>query len=98
MRPPSPTSSSCCFDPQLLPCPGLKIKARHRPQPFLSLTNATFRLGDRLAFPDTSWTFNRNEHWAILGPNGSGKSLLGDALRGKLPLVAGELTYHFKPP
>lgn len=66
--------------------------------PLLSLRDATFRLGDRLVFPDTSWVFRRNEQWAILGPNGSGKSLFADCLRGKLPLVRGELGYHFRPP
>ena len=34
----------------------------------------------------------------MLGANGSGKSLLADALRGCLPLVLGELRYHFQPP
>jgi len=33
----------------------------------------------------------------VLGTNGSGKSLLAEALRGRLPLVQGELTYHFRP-
>ena len=71
---------------------------RHQPQPFLSLLDAAFRLGDRLVFEDTSWVFRRPEQWAILGANGSGKSLLADALRGRLPLVQGELRYHFQPP
>jgi molybdate transport system ATP-binding protein len=71
---------------------------RHHPRPFLSLLDATFRLGDRLVFEHTSWVFRRPEHWAILGANGSGKSLLSDALRGRLPLVQGELRYHFQPP
>jgi ABC-type cobalamin/Fe3+-siderophores transport system ATPase subunit len=70
----------------------------HRRQPFLSLRDAAFRLGDRLVFEHTSWVFRRPEHWAILGANGSGKSLLADALRGRLPLVHGELRYHFQPP
>ena len=65
---------------------------------FLSLREATFRLGDRLIFPNTSWTFSRNQHWALLGPNGSGKSVFADALRGIVPLVHGELNYHFRPP
>jgi molybdate transport system ATP-binding protein len=60
--------------------------------------DAAFRLGDRLVFEHTSWVFRRPEHWAILGANGSGKSLLADALRGCLPLVQGELRYHFHPP
>jgi molybdate transport system ATP-binding protein len=69
-----------------------------RAKPFLTLENASFRLGDRLVFENTSWQFNNHEHWAVLGPNGSGKSLLGDALRGHLPLVKGDLDYHFRPP
>ncbi|HSU55499.1 MAG TPA: ATP-binding cassette domain-containing protein [Candidatus Dormibacteraeota bacterium] len=66
-------------------------------RPFISLRNATFRLGDRLVFKDTSWVWKEGEQWAIIGGNGSGKSLLGDALRGRLPLVEGELTHHFGP-
>ncbi len=65
---------------------------------FLELEHATFRLGDRLVFPDTTWSFRQDEHWAVLGGNGSGKSLLADALRGLLPLVQGELRYSFRPP
>ncbi len=66
--------------------------------PFLSLRDATFRLGERLVFEKTNWTWRRNEHWAIVGPTGSGKSLLAAALWGQLPLVGGELRYHFRPP
>ena len=65
--------------------------------PFLSLNQATFRLGDRFVFQNTSWVMQPDQHWAITGPNGSGKSLFGDALRGRLPIVKGDLTYHFKP-
>src|SRR5258707_10632256 len=67
-------------------------------RPILSLREATFRLGDRIIFANTSWTFFRDEHWAVLGPNGSGKSLFVDALRGCVPLVHGELNYDFRPP
>jgi len=70
----------------------------HRPQPFLSLRDGAFRLGERIIFAHTTWVFQRHEHWAILGENGSGKSLLADALHGLLPLVQGELRYHFRPP
>jgi molybdate transport system ATP-binding protein len=66
--------------------------------PFLSLTDATFRLGDRLVFENTFLTFGRDQQWAVIGTNGSGKSLFGDAVRGRLPLVHGDLQYHFKPP
>jgi molybdate transport system ATP-binding protein len=65
---------------------------------FISLSNASFRLGDDLVFENASITFNGDQQWAVVGPNGSGKSLFGDALRGKLPLVQGELRYRFKPP
>ena len=70
----------------------------HRQPPFLSLRDGAFRLGDRIIFEHTTWVFHRHEHWAILGSNGSGKSLFADALRGLLPLVHGELRYHFRPP
>ena len=70
----------------------------YRLQPFLSLWDGAYRLGDRLVFEHTTWVFHRQEHWAIVGANGSGKSLLADALRGRLPLVHGELRYHFRPP
>lgn len=73
----------------------MKTKA---PRPFLSLQEGMFRLGDRLVFPSTTWTFRTDEQWAIIGANGSGKSLLADGLRGRLPLVRGELLYHFRPP
>jgi molybdate transport system ATP-binding protein len=66
--------------------------------PFISLIDASFRLGDRLVFKNTSLIFNCQQQWAVIGANGSGKSLFGDALRGRLPLVHGELRYHFKPP
>lgn len=67
-------------------------------RPFLSLVDATFRLGDRLVFKGTNWVFGRSQHWAIVGGNGSGKSLFADALRSRLPLVEGDLHYHFQPP
>jgi ABC-type molybdenum transport system ATPase subunit/photorepair protein PhrA len=66
--------------------------------PFLSLVEATFRLGERLVFERTSWSFQRHEHWAVSGDNGSGKSLFADTLRGRLPLVQSEVNYHFQPP
>lgn len=68
------------------------------PRRFLSLRSATFRLGDRLIFQNTSWEFNTGEHWAVMGPNGSGKSLFADALRSRLPIVGGELHFGFRPP
>ena len=47
---------------------------------------------------NTTWTFLRDQHWAVLGPNGSGKSWFADALRGRIPLIHGELRYGFRTP
>lgn len=55
-------------------------------------------MGEGIVFENTSWVFHRDEHWAIIGANGSGKSLLADAVRGRLPLVRGQLRYHFPAP
>jgi len=62
------------------------------------MLGASFRLGDSTVFRNTNWQFLKQQHWAVLGPNGSGKSLFADALCGSLPLIAGELNYHFRPP
>lgn len=75
----------------------MTLKSKPR-RPFITLREATFRLGDRLVFENTQWMFHRGEQWAVIGPNGSGKSLLADALRGRLPLVQGELHHHFSAP
>jgi molybdate transport system ATP-binding protein len=64
--------------------------------PFLSLSEATFRLGERFVFERTTWSVQRGEHWAVVGDNGSGKSLFADAICGRLPLVRGELRYHWE--
>ncbi len=62
---------------------------------FIRLTGASFRLGERVVFRRTDWSFRRNEQWAIVGRNGSGKSLFAAALQGILPVVEGEVEYHF---
>lgn len=64
-------------------------------RPFVTLTGATFRASERLVFRRTNWTLGAHEQWAVIGPNASGKSLLASALEGALPLVEGELDYHF---
>jgi molybdate transport system ATP-binding protein len=63
----------------------------------LVLEDIAVRWNGRIAFPRTRWTWRRGEQWAILGPNGSGKSLLGLTLCGKVPLLRGEIHYHFRP-
>lgn len=67
-------------------------------RPFLTLQNASFRVGEGLAFEKTNWSFHSDEHWAVLGGNGSGKSLFADCVRGVLPVVQGSLEYHFRRP
>jgi molybdate transport system ATP-binding protein len=62
---------------------------------FLSLQNVSLRFYDRIVFPNTSWHFYNNQHWAIIGANGSGKSILARALCGQAPAVKGKLIYHF---
>jgi len=74
------------------------LKPNYDARRFLALVHASFRLGDRIVFEDTSLTIDRDQQWAVIGVNGSGKSLFGDALRGRLPLVHGDLQYHFKSP
>ena len=67
-------------------------------RPFISLHDASFRLGERLVFENTSWNFSKGQQWAVGGPNGCGKSLFGEAIAGRLPLVHGRLDYHFRAP
>jgi molybdate transport system ATP-binding protein len=76
----------------------MNTSASRLSRPFLSLRDGAFRLGERIIFEHTNWVLERHEHWAIIGANGSGKSLLADALWGRLPLVHGDLRYHFRPP
>lgn len=64
--------------------------------PIITLEDASFRFGDDVVFPHANWVWRRGEQWAILGPNGSGKTLFAAAIRGLLPIVAGDLRYHFR--
>ncbi len=67
-------------------------------KPLLEFIHVTLRAVNGLAFPSTSWTFARNQNWAIVGRNGSGKTLLARALAGEVPVVKGEIRYHIRPP
>jgi molybdate transport system ATP-binding protein len=72
--------------------PGSKRKSRRTAsREFLALENASVRLGDRIVFRGTNWTWRAGEQWAMLGPDGAGKSLLIQALLGHVPLVEGDL-------
>jgi len=64
-------------------------------EPFITLDNISVRLQDRLYLQGTSWQINANEHWAILGPNGSGKTTFARSLFGGVPIVRGNIIYHF---
>ncbi len=66
-----------------------------QPEPLITLKNITVRLRDRPYLQNTSWQINSNEHWAILGPNGSGKTTFARSLLGEVPVVRGNILYHF---
>lgn len=62
---------------------------------FISLNNISIRLHDQILFEDLSWEILSDQHWAVIGPNGSGKSTLMQAICGDLPVVSGNIAYHF---
>jgi molybdate transport system ATP-binding protein len=64
-------------------------------RPLVVLAGVSLRLGDRLVFRDTHWTFARRQHWALVGANESGKTLFAQALAGEIPVAGGEIQYHF---
>jgi molybdate transport system ATP-binding protein len=65
------------------------------PSPFITLDGIAIRLYNRVLFEGTHWTLFDNQHWAVIGPNGSGKSTLMKALCGRVPVVQGDIAYHF---
>ena len=65
------------------------------PRPFLSMQQVTLRLYGRLLFEDTDWEIWDNQQWAVVGPNGSGKTTLVRAIAGQVPVVHGEIVYHW---
>jgi len=67
-------------------------------RPLIEFSNVTLRLGDRLLFKNSNWAFECNQNWVLVGGNGSGKTLLGRAIAGEIPVVAGEIKYHLQPP
>lgn len=71
------------------------MKTENAPRPFITLDRVSFRLGARVVFPRTDWIVGADEQWALLGGNGSGKSVLALGLMGAIPVIHGELMYHF---
>ncbi len=65
------------------------------PDAFISLNDVSIRLYDRILFEGLSWEIFSDQHWAVIGANGSGKTTLMKALSGSLPIVKGNVTYHF---
>ncbi len=64
-------------------------------KPFILLEDVSIRLGDRVLFEGLCWEMQSDQHWAVIGPNGSGKTILMRALCGSLPVVKGQIVYHF---
>ncbi len=64
-------------------------------KPLITLDRITVRLQDRPYLQNTSWQINTSEHWAILGPNGSGKTTFAKSLLGQIPIVRGNIVFHF---
>lgn len=51
------------------------------PGPLIALSDVSLRLYERILFPHTDWTIDRDQHWAVFDPNESGKTTLMRALR-----------------
>lgn len=64
-------------------------------QPLILLDGVALRLHGKTLFEGTSWHIRVGERWALVGANGSGKSTLARALCGQVPVIAGQITYHF---
>lgn len=72
-----------------------RIKKDSRSGRFISFNGIAIRLDEKIVFRNTNWHLYTGQQWAVLGKNGSGKTTLIRALCGELPVVAGEITYHF---
>ena len=64
----------------------------------LSAVSARVDLGGRTVWRDVNLEIPEHEFVAILGPNGAGKSTLLNAILGLVPLTAGEIRVHGRPP
>ena len=64
-------------------------------KPFITINNIAVRVHDQIRFAGLSWELRDDQQWAVMGANGAGKSTLMKALCGALPIVQGEIVYHF---
>lgn len=62
------------------------------------LDDITIRFSNPPAFAGTTWAIEQGQHWAILGPSGAGKTVLAKALARHMPLLHGQIYYHFDGP
>lgn len=65
-------------------------------KPFLTLDHVSLRLQSRIVFENTHWEILQGQQWVVLGPTGSGKSILVNAILGNVPVVRGQILYHFQ--
>jgi len=72
-----------------------ELLLQRQSHPLVSLRNVALFQNGRRVFENTNWQIYRDQRWAILGDNGSGKSTLVRALSGRVPVVEGDLVYHF---
>src|SRR5258706_4828830 len=59
----------------------------------LTANHVTAGYGEKAIVNDLTMTIRRGERYAIIGPNGSGKSTLLKTFAGRLPPLAGTVTY-----
>ncbi|MDF3130698.1 ATP-binding cassette domain-containing protein [Kiritimatiellaeota bacterium B1221] len=62
----------------------------------IDLQQTTFRAGDCLVLPDTTWQINSGACWGVVGEANSGRNELIRGLCGELPPVKGELLYGYE--
>jgi ABC-type Mn2+/Zn2+ transport system ATPase subunit len=64
----------------------------------LELREVSVSYGGRPALESVSLSIPHGAQWAVVGPNGAGKSTLFKAMVGLLPLRAGQMLIHGRPP
>jgi molybdate transport system ATP-binding protein len=63
--------------------------------PFITFEDVTLNLNGESLFAHTNWTWQSDQHWAIVGPNGSGKSTFAKAVSRQIPILSGRILYYF---